>query len=161
MALSVKEPGSGSQQNLPSSLVRDNRKRGDPPDLRCPECPPMNLFLRSTRKYGLVSDQRRYTGERLESLPRTRYDRFQRGSRALAFQQCSFLASWCHLPFGEMRDVYAKSFQRFTHFVISLDSTILLSSLMISGPIHTAAKRRETESQARRGRDGIVAYSLS
>jgi hypothetical protein len=35
------------------------------------------------------------------------------------------------------------SFQRDTYFVISLDSTILLSSLTISGPIHTGDGREE------------------
>lgn len=49
--------GPGAKKNLPSSLVRDNRKREGLPDLRCPECRPTNRSLPSTRiQQRLVSD---------------------------------------------------------------------------------------------------------
>lgn len=38
-----------------------------------------------------------------------------------------------------------EDFLTFTHFVISLDSTILLSSLTINGPIHTKEENRHEE----------------
>lgn len=89
----------------------------------------------------LVSDQRCHTEQNPVSLPQRRCDRFQRESRVPVFLQYSFSANWYHPPFVYPDDgdqvCDTDSFQRITHFVISLDSTILLSSLTISGPIHT------------------------
>ena len=90
------------KKNLPSSLVRDNRKREDLLDLRCLECRLANRSLRSVHVRTLqqsVSDPRRHRRERLVSLLQRQCDRCQHESRALAFQRCSFLANSCHLPF--------------------------------------------------------------